>query len=157
MKIEDILERLPHRFPFVLVDRVLEVEAGKRIVAVKNVSYNEPYFPGHFPGRPLMPGVLQIEALAQAACLLCAAGEKDLIARRGVVLAGVEKARFRRPVVPGDQARLEVEVAAQRGPLWKFKGRLLVDGEVCTEISFSAALGPADVPHPGPLPGGEGI
>lgn len=142
MTIEEILERLPHRFPFVLVDRVLEVEAGKRIVALKNVSYNEPYFPGHFPDRPLMPGVLQLEALAQAACLLCAAEQKDLILERGVVLAGIEKARFRKPVVPGDQARLVVEVAAQRGPLWKFEGKLMVGDEVHTECAFSAALGP---------------
>lgn len=141
MNIEDILERLPHRYPFVLVDRVLECEPGKRILAMKNVSFNEPHFPGHFPERPIMPGVLQIEALAQAAALLCAAEEKDLLRKKGVLLTGIEKARFREPVVPGDQAMLEVTISAHRGPLWKFEGSVRVGEKTCTEASFSAVTG----------------
>lgn len=142
MDIADILDRLPHRYPFLLVDRVIEAEEGKSIVAIKNVTINEPFFPGHFPTRPIMPGVLQIEALAQAACLLCSIDEYELLKERGVVLAGVDKVKFKRPVVPGDQARLEVEMTARRGPLRKFKGQVTVDGNLCTEAEFMAAWGP---------------
>lgn len=142
MDIADILDRLPHRYPFLLVDRVIEAEEAKRIVAIKNVTINEPFFPGHFPNRPIMPGVLQIEALAQAACLLCSIDEYETLKRCGVVLAAVDKVKFKRPVVPGDQARLEVDMTARRGPLHKFKARLTVDGNVCTEAEFTAAWGP---------------
>ena len=142
MDIAAILDRLPHRYPFLLVDRVIEAEEGKRIVAIKNVTINEPFFPGHFPDRPIMPGVLQIEALAQAACLLCSIDDYDTLKERGVVLAAVDKTKFKRPVVPGDQARLEVELTARRGPVSKFRGRLSVDGKLCTETEFTAAWGP---------------
>ncbi len=132
----DIIRRLPHRYPFLLVDRVIELTDGRRLVAIKNVTANEPFFGGHFPGRPIMPGVLICEALAQAGGLLASCSSDGLPAGRGIVLAGLEHVRFRRRVVPGDQLRLEVELVHKRRPLWKMKGRALVDGNVATEAEF---------------------
>jgi 3-hydroxyacyl-[acyl-carrier-protein] dehydratase len=132
----DIIRHLPHRYPFLLVDRVVEVADGKRLVAVKSVSANEPFFAGHFPGRPIMPGVLICEALVQAGGLLAKCSTDGLPAERGVVLAGLERVRFRRPVLPGDQLRLEVELVHKRPPLWRMRGRALVDGKVAAEAEF---------------------
>jgi beta-hydroxyacyl-ACP dehydratase FabZ len=132
----DITRRLPHRYPFLLVDRVIELTDGRRLVAIKNVTANEPFFGGHFPGRPIMPGVLICEALVQAGGLLAGCSSDGLPAGRGIVLAGLEHVRFRRRVVPGDQLRLEVELVHKRRPLWKMKGRALVDGNVATEAEF---------------------
>ncbi len=132
----EISRRLPHRFPFLLVDRVIEFEDGKRLVAIKSVSVNEPFFAGHFPGRPIMPGVLICEALAQAGGLLASCSRDGTPRERGVVLAGLEHVRFRRPVVPGDQLRLEVELLHRRGPLWKMRGRAFVDGKLAAEGEF---------------------
>jgi beta-hydroxyacyl-ACP dehydratase FabZ len=132
----DIIRRLPHRYPFLLVDRVIELTDGRRLVAIKNVTANEPFFGGHFPGRPIMPGVLICEALVQAGGLLASCSSDGLPAGRGIVLAGLEHVRFRRRVVPGDQLRLEVELVHKRRPLWKMKGRALVDGNVATEAEF---------------------
>src|SRR5882762_3322803 len=113
MEIGDILKILPHRYPFLLIDRVIELERKKRIVALKNVTFNEPFFNGHFPGVPIMPGVLIIEAIAQAggALLLTEIPDRE---NKLMVFTGIERARFRRPVVPGDQLRIEVEVKAWR-------------------------------------------
>lgn len=130
---------LPHRYPFLLVDRVIEVSEDRtRAVAIKNVTANEPYFQGHFPERAIMPGVLIVEALAQAggAALLDKASESGKLA----MLAGLDGFRFRRPVVPGDTLRLEVELVKLRGPIGRIKGRALVDGEVAAEGEITFAL-----------------
>jgi beta-hydroxyacyl-ACP dehydratase FabZ len=134
----DIIQRLPHRYPFLLVDRVLEFTDGVSLVAVKNVTANEPFFNGHFPSRPIMPGVLICEAIVQAGGLLASCSAEGLPPGRGVLLAGLEHVRFRRPVVPGDQLRLEVELLHKRRPLWKMRGKAKVDGQVAAEAEFLA-------------------
>jgi len=137
----EVLNLLPHRYPFLLVDKVLDYEIGETIVAVKNVSWNEPFFEGHFPGNPIMPGVLQIEALAQAAALLGFLTQPELKASGGgVVLMGLDKVRFRRKVVPGDQLRLEVEVIKKRGPTWRVDARASVNGERAAQALILAAF-----------------
>ncbi|WP_428424157.1 3-hydroxyacyl-ACP dehydratase FabZ [Methylibium sp.] len=131
MDIHQILAKLPHRYPFLLVDRVLEVEFGKRIKALKNVSINEPFFVGHFPHRPVMPGVLVLEALAQAAALLSFADDNLQSDKNSVIyFVGIDGARFKRPVEPGDQLILEVEADRVRGGIHKFKARASVAGEL---------------------------
>ena len=132
----DIIRRLPHRYPFLLVDRVVELVDGERAVAVKSVSANEPFFSGHFPGRPIMPGVLICEALVQAGGLLACCSTDGVSEGRGVVLVGLEHVRFRRPVVPGDQLRLEVELVHKHRPLWKLRGRAVVEDKVAAEAVF---------------------
>ncbi len=132
----DIIRHLPHRYPFLLVDRVIALADGERLVAIKNVTANEPFFSGHFPGHPIMPGVLICEALVQAGGLLASCSRDGLPAGRGVLLAGLEHVRFRRRVIPGDQLRLEVELVHKRRPLWKMKGRALVEGNVAAEAEF---------------------
>ena len=130
MDINEVKNFLPHRYPFLLVDRVLELEVGKSLVAIKNVTFNEPQFTGHFPAQPIMPGVLIIEALAQATGILAFKSEvgkpKD---GQIYMLVGVDKARFKRMVEPGDQLRLEVEVLAVKRGMWKFACKALVDGK----------------------------
>ena len=135
----EIVRRLPHRYPFLLVDRVEELVDGERIVAFKNVTANEPFFAGHFPGHPIMPGVLICEALVQAGGLLASCSKDGLPPDHAVVLAGLEHVRFRRPVVPGDSLRLEVELVHKRRPLWKMKGKAKVDGQVAAEAEFLTA------------------
>jgi 3-hydroxyacyl-[acyl-carrier-protein] dehydratase len=126
---------LPHRYPFLLVDRVLEMEEGKRIVATKNVTINEEFFNGHFPGAPVMPGVLIIEALAQAGGILLLSAVPDR-ASKLVYFMGIDECRFRRPVVPGDQLRLEVEVLHARKSSSKVRGVAKVDGQVAAEATI---------------------
>ena len=134
MDIHQILEKLPHRYPFLLVDRVLEIEAGKRIKALKNVSINEPFFLGHFPHRPVMPGVLILEALAQAAALLAFSVEGEGTDSDSVIyFVGIDGARFKRPVEPGDQLLLEVEVDRVRAGIHKFNVRARVGEELAAE------------------------
>ena len=141
LDIRAILEHLPHRYPFLLVDRVLEIEAGKRIVAIKNVTINEPYFVGHFPHMPVMPGVLQIEALAQAAGILSFQTMGRVSDDRSVYyFVGIDGARFKRPVVPGDQLRLEVEITRVARSIWKYSGRATVDGLVSAEAELMCTL-----------------
>jgi beta-hydroxyacyl-ACP dehydratase FabZ len=137
--IEWILSVLPHRYPILLVDRVLEMEPGKRIVAVKNVTINEPVFLGHFPGRPVMPGVLLIEGMAQAGGLLLL---HDIPDRQSKLLlfASIEEAKFRRPVIPGDQVRYEIEVLRLRSTYCKLAGKALVDGQLAAEAILSSAM-----------------
>ena len=137
--IEWIMSVLPHRYPILLVDRVLEIEPKKRIVALKNVTINEQIFLGHFPERPVFPGVLLIEGMAQAGGLLLL---HDLPDRAGKLLyfAGIEEAKFRRPVVPGDQVRYEIEVLRLRSTFCKVAGKALVDGEVAAEAILSTAM-----------------
>jgi 3-hydroxyacyl-[acyl-carrier-protein] dehydratase len=139
--LNQIRQALPHRYPFLLVDRILEVsEDGKRAVAIKNVTANEPFFQGHFPDNAIMPGVLIVEALAQAggAALLGSLGREGKLA----MLAGLDGFRFRRPVVPGDTLRLEVELTRMRGPIGKVRARALVDGEVAAEGEITFAIVP---------------
>ena len=133
----EIAALLPHRFPFQFIDRVLEFEDGARIVALKNVSINEPFFRGHFPEQPLMPGVLICEALAQAGALLAHRSTDGVGPGRVGVLAGLDRVRFRRPVLPGDQLHLEVILLKRRRPLWKMRGTARVDGQVAAEADLS--------------------
>jgi beta-hydroxyacyl-ACP dehydratase FabZ len=137
--IEWILSVLPHRYPILLVDRVLEIEPRKRIVAVKNVTIAEPVFQGHFPGRPVFPGVFLIEGMAQAGGLLLL---HDLPNRADklIYFMGIEAAKFRRPVVPGDQVRYEIEVLRLRSMHCKLAGKVLVDGQVAAEAVLSSAM-----------------
>jgi 3-hydroxyacyl-[acyl-carrier-protein] dehydratase len=141
LDIRAILEHLPHRYPFLLVDRVLEIEPGQRIVALKNVTINEPYFVGHFPHMPVMPGVLQIEALAQAAGILSFQTMGRVSDDRSVYyFVGIDGARFKRPVVPGDQLRLEVSITRVARSIWKYAGRATVDGQVSAEAELMCTL-----------------
>ncbi len=141
MDIHQILKQLPHRYPILLVDRVLELEKGKRIKALKNVSINEPFFNGHFPHRPVMPGVLMLEALAQAAALLAfdtlgvTPDDKTVY-----YFAGIDGARFKRPVEPGDQLMLHVELARMKSGIFKFKARATVVDELAVEAELICTM-----------------
>jgi 3-hydroxyacyl-[acyl-carrier-protein] dehydratase len=139
--IGEILKYLPHRYPFLLIDRVLELELDKRILALKNVTFNEPFFTGHFPHLPVMPGVLVLEAMAQAAGVLSFATMGRHSDDNSVFyFAGIDEARFKRPVVPGDQLKLEVVILRKSRMLWKFKGSATVDGQVVAEAQLMCAL-----------------
>lgn len=141
MDIHQILKQLPHRYPFLLVDRVLEIEKGKSIRALKNVTINEPFFEGHFPHRPVMPGVLMLEALAQAAALL-AFDALDTSPTDDMVyyFAGIDGARFKQPVEPGDQLILHVELLRMKAGIFKFKARADVDGNIAVEAELTCAM-----------------
>ena len=144
MDITAVLARLPHRFPMLLVDRVEELVAGERIAAIKAVTFNEPFFPGHFPGRPIMPGVLIVEALAQAAGVLAieTLGLKD--SGKLVYFMAIEEAKFRKPVEPGCLLRLEASFLQRRATVCKFEGRATIDGQLAAEARFTAMI--ADAP-----------
>ncbi len=151
LDIRAILEHLPHRYPFLLVDRVLELEKGKRIVAIKNVSINEPFFVGHFPHLPVMPGVLQVEALAQAAGILSFQTMGRVSDDKSVYyFVGIDNARFKRPVGPGDQLRLEVDILRVSRSIWKYAGRAMVDGKVAAEAELMCTLRDIDPPSAEP-------
>jgi len=135
--IKEIQSILPHRYPFLLVDRVLEIEPNVKITAIKNVTMNEQFFVGHFPGNPVMPGVLIIEAMAQTAGILA---YKSGIKGRHVYFLTIEKAKFRKPVTPGDQLRFEVKVLHSRGSVWKFSGEAFVGDKLAAEAEFSAMV-----------------
>ena len=141
MDIHQILKQLPHRYPILLVDRVLEIEKGVRIKAIKNVTINEPFFTGHFPHRPVMPGVLMLEALAQAAALL-SFNALDAVPDDNTVyyFAGIDGARFKRPVEPGDQLVLEVAIDRMKAGIFKFKARALVGEEVAVEAELMCTM-----------------
>jgi len=143
MDIHQILKKLPHRYPILLVDRVIALEKGKSIKALKNVTINEPFFQGHFPYRPVMPGVLMLEALAQAAALLAfdALGtgpSEDLV----YYFAGIDNARFKRPVEPGDQLMLDVEMVRMKAGIFKFNGSASVDGTLAVQAELTCAVRP---------------
>ncbi len=137
--IEDIMKVLPHRYPFLLVDRILEIEEGQRIVGLKNVTINEPFFQGHFPGHPIMPGVLIIEAMAQVGGMLLM-GSVDDPESKVVYFMSLDNVKFRRPVRPGDQLRFELEVNQIRGAVCRMRGVAKVDGEVVTEADMAAMV-----------------
>jgi beta-hydroxyacyl-ACP dehydratase FabZ len=139
MDVRKILDILPHRYPFLLVDRIVEVEGTQRIVGLKNVTINEPFFQGHFPGHPVMPGVLIVEAMAQTGgmLLLEQIADRD---RKVVYFMALDNVKFRKPVVPGDQLRMEVVMLQFRGKIARMKGTALVDGQVATEAEMMACV-----------------
>jgi 3-hydroxyacyl-[acyl-carrier-protein] dehydratase len=143
LDIKGILDRLPHRYPMLLIDRVIDIQPGKSIVALKNVSINEPFFTGHFPHHPVMPGVLILEAMAQAAALFSfsdQAAAKSEESSSVYYLVGIDGARFRRPVVPGDQLRVEVDAERLSRSICKYAGRALVDGQLVAEAKLMCAI-----------------
>ena len=139
LTIQDILKLVPHRYPMLLVDRILEVDPGKRIVGLKNVTANEQFFQGHFPGAPVMPGVLIVESMAQCAAVLCLMDipERD---EKLFLFGGVDKARFRKPVVPGDQLIMEITVLAKRSSTIKVRGEAKVDGNLVAEAELLSVM-----------------
>lgn len=139
LDVNDIMKLLPHRFPFLLVDRISEIEPGKKIVGLKNVTINEPFFPGHFPGHPVMPGVLIIEAMAQVAAIFVYHSSDD---NNGKItyFVGIDNAKFRKPVVPGDQLRMELEVMGCRRGIYTFSAKAYVDGKLVTEAELRATF-----------------
>lgn len=144
MNIQEILKYIPHRYPFLLVDRVLAIDPPKTLMAVKNVTINEPFFTGHFPERAVMPGVLMLEALAQAAAILACKSMDWQPGDSLFYLATIENARFKRIVVPGDQLILNVEITKRRTKLWKFSGFATVDGEVACSVDMTSVEGKVD-------------
>lgn len=140
IEIEEILRRIPHRPPFLLIDRAEDYRAHRSIVGIKSVTINEPYFVGHFPGRPVMPGVLIIEALAQTGGVLMSKSLQVDVENKGIMFISVDNCRFRHPVKPGDVLRMPVEVLRARGDVFKFRGRGLVGDKVAAEAEFAAML-----------------
>jgi 3-hydroxyacyl-[acyl-carrier-protein] dehydratase len=140
MDIQAVLAQLPHRYPFLLVDRVIECVPGKRIHAIKNVTINEPFFQGHFPQYPVMPGVLIIEGLAQTAGALCVNSLGEDYKTELVYFMGIDRAKFRKPVLPGDQLHYHVRKIRNRGRVWRFFGEAKVDGQTVAEAEISAML-----------------
>ena len=137
--INKIMEILPHRYPFLLVDKILELEPNKRIVGLKNVTINEPFFQGHFPGHPIMPGVLLLEAMAQTGGVLALLSNPDA-KNKVLYFMSIDKAKFRKPVMPGDQVRFELDVVKQRSNIMSFKAQALVDGAVVAEAEMMAMI-----------------
>jgi len=137
--VKGIMAILPHRYPFLLVDRIVELEQGKSITGIKNVTMNEPFFQGHFPGEPVMPGVLILEAMAQVGSILASLSDQEMVGRLAF-FAGVDKARFRRIVRPGDQLVLKLEMLKQKGKVIKVGGQALVDGQLATEAELMASF-----------------
>ena len=160
LDIGQIMDFLPHRYPFLLIDRVVELTRAKRIVAIKNVTINEPFFQGHFPGYPIMPGVLVVEAMAQAGGMIMMAEIHDR-EKKLVVFTGIERAKFRRPVTPGDQLRIEVEVLSFRTRAGRIQGRATVDGKLACEATLTCQVVPRvrdsrpAAPEPEPVPSVE--
>jgi 3-hydroxyacyl-[acyl-carrier-protein] dehydratase len=140
LDIKEIVRLLPHRYPFLLVDRILAGEKGKTMVGLKNVSMNEPFFQGHFPSDPIMPGVLILEGMAQVGGILAYYSLPEMVGDKLIYFAGIDKVRFRQPVVPGDQLIFAMTVIRQKGKIWKMAGEASVDDEVVAEAEFMAAF-----------------
>jgi len=140
LDIKEIVRLLPHRYPFLLVDRILAGEKRKNMIGLKNVSMNEPFFQGHFPSDPIMPGVLILEGMAQVGGILAFYSIPEMIGEKLIYFAGIDKVRFRRPVVPGDQLIFEMGVIKHKGKIWKMAGTAKVEGEVVAEAEFMAAF-----------------
>lgn len=140
VNIQDIAAMIPHRYPFLLVDRILEYVPGESAVGLKNVTMNEPHFMGHFPGHPIMPGVLIVEAMAQTAAIVCVKSYEEQTQDKLVYFMTIESARFRKPVVPGDSLHIHVEKIQNRSTVWRFRGEARVDGKVHAEAVFSAMI-----------------
>ncbi len=137
MTVNDIMKLLPHRYPFLLVDRIIDLQPGVSAVGIKNVTINEPFFMGHFPEQPIMPGVLVIEAMAQVAGVMAFRSGME---GKSVFFMSIDNAKFRRPIVPGDQVRMEIKVLKQRGNVWRFSGAATVDGKLVSEAEFTAMV-----------------
>lgn len=139
LDINEIMKILPHRYPFLLVDKILEMEMGKSIVAIKNVTINEPFFQGHFPGHPVMPGVLIVETMAQVAGILAYSSDES-VRNKVTYFVGIDNARFRKPVMPGDQLRFEVEATGCKRGIWIFNAKAFVEGKLVTEAELKATF-----------------
>lgn len=139
LNINQIMEILPHRYPFLLVDRIIDIEKGQRVKGLKNVTINEPFFNGHFPGMPVMPGVLIIEAMAQTGAFLALSGQKELH-NKVLLFAAIDHCKFKRPVYPGDQLLMELTVKAKKGKIWKMGGKAFVDGVLAAQADLTAAV-----------------
>ena len=139
IEVEEIMQMIPHRYPFLLIDRVKEIIPDSSAVGIKNVTMNEPFFQGHFPDHPIMPGVLLIEAMAQTSAVLVIKTTGDVVGKV-VYFMTVDNARFRKPVRPGDQVELHVEKIRNRGNVWKFRGKAKVDGQLMSEATYSAMI-----------------
>lgn len=140
VNITEVMELIPHRYPILLVDRILEYTPGERAIGLKNVTFNEPHFNGHFPGWPVMPGVLIVEAMAQTSACLVVKTLGDEAKGKIVYFMSIEEAKFRKPVTPGDALHIHVEVVQNRRNVWKFKGEAKVNGVTCAESVFSAMI-----------------
>ncbi|MCY3752956.1 MAG: 3-hydroxyacyl-ACP dehydratase FabZ [Alphaproteobacteria bacterium] len=139
-EIGEVMATIPHRYPFLMIDRVTEIRLGESAVGIKNVSINEMHFQGHFPSKPVMPGVLLVEAMAQTAAVLVEKTMGEHVRGKLVYFMTIDNARFRRPVVPGDQVRVEVAVRRHRGAVWRFRGEAKVDGVLAAEAEYSAMI-----------------
>jgi len=137
ISVTEIMKIIPHRYPFLLVDRIIELEPGVSATGIKNVTINEPFFMGHFPDQPIMPGVLLIEAMAQVAGVMAF---RSGVEGKSVYFMSIDNVKFRRPVVPGDQVKLNIKVLKQRGNVWKFAGTAAVDGKLVSEADFTAMV-----------------
>ncbi|MDA8432519.1 MAG: 3-hydroxyacyl-ACP dehydratase FabZ [Nitrospiraceae bacterium] len=135
--VTEIMKLLPHRYPFLLVDKIVDLKPGESAIGLKNVTINEPFFQGHFPGQPIMPGVLVIEAMAQVAGVMAF---KSGMEGKSVYFMSIDNVKFRRPIVPGDQLMMDIKVLKQRGNVWRFSGSATVDGKLVSEAEFTAML-----------------
>jgi beta-hydroxyacyl-ACP dehydratase FabZ len=139
--IQEIMNTLPHRYPFLLVDKIVEMDVGKRVVGIKNVTINEPFFQGHFPGQPIMPGVLILEAMAQVAGVMALKTvPPDQVQNKVIYFMTIDKAKFRKPVIPGDQLRFEMDVIKMRSNIMNIKGQALVEGSLVAEAEMMAMI-----------------
>jgi len=143
LDVNEIMKILPHRYPFLMVDRIIELEHGKRCVGIKNVSINEPFFQGHFPGHPVMPGVLIVEAMAQVAGIMAYLASDDKTKKKVSYFMSIDSAKFRKPVFPGDQLRIEIETTLNRRGIWGVNGKAYVDEKLVTEAALKATFADA--------------